>query len=322
MDGFEPNEGVIIMAATNRPDVLDKALLRPGRFDRQVMVPVPDLKGRREILRVHLRDRLVDNDVDASVLARGIPGLTGADIENMVNEAALMAARRDKGRVGMADFEDAKDKVLMGPERKSMIISDEEKRLTAYHESGHTLVAGLLPNTDPVHKVTIIPRGQKLGLSQQLPVDEKHSYPKEYLLDNIAILMGGRAAEEIVLKVQTTGAGDDFEKASELARKIVCDYGMSEDLGPLSFGKKTEQIFLGREIVRHKDYSELTAQKIDEEVKHIITAAYDMSRQILRENLDTLHVMAGSLLKKETLDRADIARIIGGANDLKTAESN
>ena len=310
MDGFETNEGVILIAATNRPDVLDPALLRPGRFDRQVVVPVPDIKGREEILKVHVKKIILGEDVDLSVLARGTPGFTGADLENMVNEAALMAARRGKDKVEMIEFEDAKDKVMMGTERKSMIISQEEKRSTAYHEAGHTLVARLLPNTDPVHKVTIIPRGRALGLTQQLPIDEKHTYPKDYLISNICIFMGGRAAEEIVLNMQTTGAGDDIEKASELARKIVCDYGMSENLGPLSFGKKEEQIFLGREISQHRDYSEMTAQKIDEEVRNIVTGAYEKASQLIKDNLDTLHSMANGLLEKETLDSGDIDDIM------------
>ena len=314
MDGFESNEGVILIAATNRPDVLDPALLRPGRFDRQVVVPVPDLKGREGILKVHLSKKLVADDVDVSVLSRGTPGFTGADLENMVNEAALMAGRRGKDRVEMVDFEDAKDKVLMGTERKSMIISDEEKRITAYHEAGHTLVAKLLPGTDPIHKVTIIPRGRALGLTQQLPMDEKHTYPKDFLLNNISILMGGRAAEEIVLHMQTTGAGNDIERASDLARKMVCDYGMSDDLGPLTFGKSEEQIFLGREIAQHRDYSELTAQKIDDEVKKIVTEAYNKSRQFIHDNLDTLHRMANALLEKETLNSRDIEEIMASAS--------
>jgi len=322
MDGFESNEGVILISATNRPDVLDPALLRPGRFDRQVVVPVPDLKGREGILKVHLQKKLVAEDLNVSILARGTPGFTGADIENMVNEAALMAARRGKDRVEMEDFEDAKDKVLMGTERKSMIISDEEKRITAYHEAGHALVAKILPDTDPIHKVTIIPRGRALGLTQQLPIDEKHTYPKEYLYNNIAILMGGRVAEDIVLKTQTTGAGNDIERASVLARKMVCDYGMSEELGPLSFGKKDEQIFLGRELSQHRDYAELTAQKIDEEVKNIITGSYEKARHILEDNLDILHKMAGALLEKETLNTQDIDRIIAenGGSAGKSAE--
>ncbi len=312
MDGFESNEGVILISATNRPDVLDPALLRPGRFDRQVVVPVPDLKGREGILKVHLKKKLVADDVDISVLARGTPGFTGADLENMVNEAALMAARRGKDRVEMADFEDAKDKVLMGTERKSMIISEEERKTTAYHEAGHTLVARLLPNTDPIHKVSIIPRGRALGVTQQLPMDEKHTYPKDYLLNNIAILMGGRAAEEIVLKIQTTGAGNDIEKATELARKMVCEYGMSEHLGPLTFGKRDEQIFLGREIAQHRDYSEKTAQEIDQEVRNIVNDAYKKSYKLIEDNLETLHKMATALLEKETLDSKDIDDIMAG----------
>jgi len=281
MDGFESNEGVILISATNRPDVLDPALLRPGRFDRLVVVPVPDIKGREGILKVHTKEKLIGQDVDVKVLARGTPGFTGADLENMVNEAALMAARRGKDRVEMVDFEDAKDKVLMGPERRSLIISDKEKAITACHESGHTLIARLLPNTDPIHKVTIIPRGRSLGLTQQLPMDERHTYPKDYLINNIRILMGGRAAEEIILGTQTTGSGDDIEKASNLARKMVCSYGMSKNLGPLTFGKKEEQIFLGREISQHRDFSESTAQKIDEEVRDIVTGAYEKTTQLI-----------------------------------------
>jgi cell division protease FtsH len=317
MDGFESNEGVILIAATNRPDVLDPALLRPGRFDRQVVVPIPDLKGREGILKVHLKPRIVADNVDVSVLARGTPGFTGADLENMANEAALLAARRGKDKVEMAEFEDAKDKVLMGTERRSMIISDEEKKITAYHESGHTLVAKLLPNSDPIHKVTIIPRGRALGLTQQLPMDEKHTHPKDYLLDNIAILMGGRAAEEIVLNTQTTGAGNDIERASDLARRMVCDYGMSDDLGPLSFGKADEQIFLGREIAQHRDYSESTAEKIDGEVKNIVTSSYDKTMHLLKSNLDTLHAMANALLEKETLNGEDIDEIMNRAEEEK-----
>ncbi|MFZ7110817.1 MAG: ATP-dependent zinc metalloprotease FtsH [Desulfatiglandales bacterium] len=311
MDGFESNEGVILISATNRPDVLDPALLRPGRFDRQVVVPVPDIKGREGILKVHVRKTILDENVSIHTLARGTPGFTGADLENMVNEAALMAARRGKDRVEMTDLEDAKDKVMMGAERRSMIITDEEKRTTAYHEAGHTLVARLLPGADPIHKVTIIPRGRALGLTQQLPVDEKHTYPKDYLLNNICIFMGGRAAEEIVLNMQTTGAGNDIERASEMARRMVCEYGMSENLGPLTFGKKDEQIFLGREISQHRDYSEMTAQKIDEEVRNIVTGSYNKTVQLIRENLDTLHRMAEALLEKETLDTKDIDKIMG-----------
>jgi len=286
--------------------------LRPGRFDRQVVVPVPDIKGREGILRVHVKKTVLKGDVDIAILARGTPGFSGADLENMVNEAALMAARREKDRVEMIDFEDAKDKVMMGTERKSMIISDDEKRTTAYHEAGHALVAVLLPGTDPIHKVTIIPRGRSLGLTQQLPMDEKHTYPKDYLQNNIRILMGGRAAEEIVLNTQTTGAENDIKKASDLARKMVCEYGMSENLGPLTFGKKEEQIFLGREISQHRDYSELTAQKIDEEVRDIVTGAYKKASQLIKDNLDILHKMATALLEKETLGRSDIDGIIAG----------
>ena len=310
MDGFESNEGVILISATNRPDVLDPALLRPGRFDRQVVVPVPDVKGREEILRVHVKKTVLGDNADMQTLARGTPGFTGADLENMVNEAALLAARRGKDRVEMNDFEDAKDKVLMGTERRSMIISDEEKKTTAYHESGHTLVAKLLPNTDPIHKVTIIPRGRALGLTQQLPLDEKHTYPKDYLLNSLCILMGGRAAEEIVLGMQTTGAGNDIERATTLARKMVCDFGMSDSLGPLTFGKKEEQIFLGREISQHRDYSELTAQKIDEEVRRLVTDAYAKTSNLIKDNLEVLHQLAGALLEKETLDGKQIEEIL------------
>jgi cell division protease FtsH len=311
MDGFESNEGVILISATNRPDVLDPALLRPGRFDRQVVVPVPDIKGREGILKVHSKRTILGNDVDIPVLARGTPGFTGADLENMVNEAALMAARRGKDKVEMADFEDAKDKVLMGTERRSMIISEDEKKTTAYHESGHAMVARLLPKTDPIHKVTIIPRGRALGLTQQLPLDEKHTYPKDFLLNTICILMGGRVAEELVLGVQTTGAGNDIERASTLARKMVCDYGMSENLGPLTFGKKEEQIFLGREISQHRDYSESTAQKIDEEVRKIVTDAYGKTSRLISEHMEQLHALANALLEKETLDSKAIDAILG-----------
>ena len=320
MDGFESNEGVILISATNRPDVLDPALLRPGRFDRQVVVPVPDIKGREGILKVHVRKTILADDVEIMTLARGTPGFTGADLENMVNESALMAARRGKDRVEMVDFEDAKDKVMMGPERKSMIINDNEKRITAYHEAGHALVARLLPDTDPIHKVTIIPRGRALGLTQQLPIDEKHTYPKDYLMNNICILMGGRAAEELVLKNKTTGAGNDIERASDLARKMVCDYGMSDNLGPLTFGKKEEQIFLGREISQHRDYSENTAQKIDEEVRSIITGSYDKTTKLIEGNMDTLERMAGALLERETLNKEDIDKIMEG-EDLRETKT-
>ncbi|MEE8300279.1 MAG: ATP-dependent zinc metalloprotease FtsH [Desulfatiglandales bacterium] len=311
MDGFESNEGVILISATNRPDVLDPALLRPGRFDRQVVVPVPDVRGREGILKVHTRKTRMADDIELSIIARGTPGFTGADLENMVNEAALLAARRNKDKIDMTDLEDAKDKVLMGTERKSMIISDEEKKNTAFHEAGHTLVAKLTPNTDPIHKVTIIPRGRALGLTQQLPIDDKHTYTKEYLLNNISILMGGRIAEEIALDTQTTGASNDIERATEIARKMICEYGMSEKLGPLSFGKKEEEIFLGREIAQHRDYSEETAQKIDQEVTSLVSENYQKTHKLINDNLDTLSKLAKALLERETLDGRDIEKIMG-----------
>ncbi len=310
MDGFETNDGVILIAATNRPDVLDPALLRPGRFDRQVVVPRPDVKGREEILRVHSRRIVLALDVDPKVLARGTPGFSGADLANLVNEAALLAARQDKKSVEMLDFENAKDKVLMGVERRSMIISEEEKKTIAYHEAGHALVADFLPGTDPIHKVTIIPRGRALGLTQQLPIDDKYNYSKEYLVNRITILLGGRAAEEIVLGQQTTGAGDDLEKATEMARKMVCEWGMSEKLGPLTFGKNEEHIFLGREFARHKDYSEDTAIQIDAEIKRIVTDCASKARQIVEENLERLHALARALLERESLDGEEISRIL------------
>ncbi len=311
MDGFESNEGVILIAATNRPDVLDPALLRPGRFDRQILVPLPDIMGRMGIIKVHTKKTPLSNNVDISSLARGTPGFTGADIENMVNEAALMAAKRGKDKLDMIDFEDARDKVMMGPERKSMIISYEEKKTIAYHEAGHALVAMLLPGTDPIHRVTIIPRGQHLGLTQHLPVDEKHMYPDDYLADNICISMGSRAAEEIVFNIQTTGSEDDIKKASDLARKMVCEYGMSE-VGPLTFGKKDEQIFLGREFTRHGDYSEMTAKRIDKETRDIVMRAYKKASQLINDNLAALHRMADSLLEKETLNRGEIEELMAG----------
>ncbi len=312
MDGFETNEGVILIAATNRPDVLDPALLRPGRFDRQVVVPRPDVGGREEILKVHARRTPLAPDVELKVLARGTPGFSGADLANLVNEAALLAARQNKKSVEMLDFENAKDKVLMGVERRSMIISEEEKKTIAYHEAGHTLVADFLPGTDPIHKVTIIPRGRALGLTQQLPVDDKYNYSKEYLINRITILLGGRSAEEIVLSQQTTGAGDDLEKATEMARKMVCEWGMSDRLGPLTFGKQEEQIFLGREFARHKDYSEATAVLIDTEIKRIVTDCAARARQILEENLEKLHSLARALLERESLDGEEVARILRG----------
>ena len=311
MDGFESNEGVILMAATNRPDVLDPALLRPGRFDRRVVVSRPDVRGREEILRVHTRKIPLADDVDLSVLARGTPGFSGADLANMVNEAALAAARQNRKAVLMYDFELAKDKVLMGVERKSLLLSDEEKKVTAYHEGGHALVAAKLPHSDPVHKVTIIPRGMALGLTMQLPLDDKHNYTKEYLETEIAILMGGRIAEEMFLNQMSTGAGNDIERATEMARKMVCEFGMS-DLGPLTFGKKEEQIFLGREIAQHRDYSEATAIKIDDEVRRIVKKGYETAKSILAENHDTLVQIAMALLEREVLDANEIKMIIEG----------
>jgi len=311
MDGFESNEGVILVSATNRPDVLDPALLRPGRFDRQVMVPLPDVRGREKIFEVHAKKTLLADDVKAAVIARGTPGFSGADIENLVNEAVLYAARFGKDKVFMSDFEFAKDKVLMGAERKSMVVSDQEKRNTAYHVSGHALVAMLLPGTDPIHKVTIIPRGRALGLTQQLPIDEKHTYPKKYLLNNIVILLGGRAAEELVLKDFTTGAGNDIERATNLARKMVCEWGMSEVMGPLTYGKKDEQIFLGREFATHKDYSEETAQRIDQEITKIVSDGYARAKQLLTDHMDALHKIAEELIEKEVLNAVELEAIIG-----------
>ncbi len=310
MDGFEANEGVILIAATNRPDVLDPALLRPGRFDRRVVVPRPDVKGREGILQVHTRKVPLATDVDVSVLARATPGFAGADLENLVNEAALLAARNNKEKVDMGDFELAKDKVMMGAERRSMIISDEEKRNTAYHEAGHALVAKLLPGADPIHKVTIIPRGMALGLTQQLPMDEKHTYPKEYLLNNLVILFGGRVAEELVLEHTTTGAGNDIEKATDLARRMVCEWGMSEKLGPMTFGKKEEEIFLGRDFTQKVDYSESTAIEIDSEVRRIIQESYHRAKDLLKSNLRLLHKVAEKLLEKEVLDGSEIDAIV------------
>jgi len=322
MDGFESSEGVILISATNRPDVLDPALLRSGRFDRQVVVPVPDVKGREEILKVHTRKTPLDPGVNLSVLARGTPGFSGADLENLVNEAALLAARLGRDLIDMADFETAKDKVMMGTERRSMIISEEERNNTAYHEAGHALVARLLPGTDPIHKVTIIPRGRALGLTQQLPIDEKHTYPKDYLMNNLVIFLGGRVAEELVLKQISTGAGNDLERATDLARKMICEWGMSEELGPLTFGKKEEQIFLGREIAQHRDYSEETARKIDMEVKRLILDAYQKAQDLLRDNLEILNRLAQLLLEKETLDGETIDQIIQGKDGLENSIQN
>jgi cell division protease FtsH len=311
MDGFESNDGVILIASTNRPDVLDPALLRPGRFDRRVVVSRPDVRGREGILKVHTRKIPLGEDVDISVIARGTPGFTGADLANLVNEAALNAARYNKKLVAMGDFELAKDKVLMGAERKSMVISNEEKRVTAYHEAGHTLVGLKVPNADPVHKVTIIPRGMALGVTQQLPEGDRHNYSQEYLLGQIAILMGGRLAEETFLGSITTGASNDIERATELARAMVCEYGMSE-MGPITFGKKEEQIFLGREIAQHRDFSEDTAIKIDEQVKKIVTAQFERAKAIIEENRETMIRLAECLLERESLDGVEIRRIVAG----------
>ena len=311
MDGFESNEGVILMAATNRPDVLDPALLRPGRFDRRVVVSRPDVRGREEILRVHTRKIPLAEDVDLQVLARGTPGFSGADLANMVNEAALSAARQNRKAVLMFDFEVAKDKVLMGVERKSLILSDEEKKVTACHEAGHALVAAKLPGSDPVHKVTIIPRGMALGVTMQLPIDDRHNYTKEYLKTDLAILMGGRIAEELFLNQMSTGAGNDIERATEMARKMVCEWGMS-DLGPLTFGKKEEQIFLGREISQHRDYSEDTAIKIDGEVRKLVNYGYETAKNILQGNPETLQKIAAALLEREVLDASEVLLLVDG----------
>ena len=312
MDGFESNEGVILIAATNRPDVLDPALLRPGRIDREVVVTLPDIKGREGIIKVHTRRIPFAKDVDISILARGTPGMSGAQLANLVNEAALNAARFDRKSVAMADFEEAKDKVLMGKERKSMIMSDEEKRNTAYHEAGHALAAHLLPDADPLHKVTIIPRGRALGVTMQLPEEDKYSYTREYMEASLTILLAGRVAEELVLGSCTTGASNDLERVTERARKMVCEWGMSEEIGPLSYGKKEEQIFLGREIAQHQDYSENTAMQIDKEVKKVVLAAYAEAKKLLEENRDGLILVAEALLEYETLDGNEVTAVIKG----------
>ncbi len=312
MDGFEQNSGVIIIAATNRPDVLDPALLRPGRFDRQVVVDRPDVNGREGILKVHTRKIPLAQDVDLKILAKGTPGLAGADLANLANEAALLAARKNKKKVDMDDFEEAKDKVMMGMERKSMIISEEEKKITSYHEIGHVLVARMIPEADPVHKVTIIPRGRALGVTTYLPVDEKHTYSKDYLEAMIAYALGGRAAEKLIFNKYTTGAGNDIEKATGIARKMVCEWGMSEKLGPLSYGSKEEEIFLGREITKHKDFSEVTAQLIDDEIKNVILKGMHRADKLLADNIDILHRLSNELLEREILDSEEIDKIIRG----------
>jgi cell division protease FtsH len=321
MDGFEQNSGVIIIAATNRPDVLDPALLRPGRFDRQVVVDRPDVQGREGILKVHTKSIPLGDDVKLKTLAKGTPGLSGADLANMVNEAALLAARKDKKKVWMEDFEEAKDKVMMGMERKSLIITEEEKKITSYHEIGHVLVALLTPGSDPVHKVTIIPRGRALGVTTYLPVDEKHTYSKDYLEAMITYALGGRAAEKIVFNQYTTGAGNDIEKATNLARKMVCEWGMSEKLGPLAYGKNEEEIFLGREITKHQDFSEQTAQDIDSEIKKIVIACMNRAENVLSENMDMLHKLSLELLEREILDAEEINKIMKG-EDLPPMKRN
>jgi cell division protease FtsH len=312
MDGFEPNNGIIIIAATNRPDILDPALLRPGRFDRQVVVDRPDVKGREGILKVHTRKIPLAPDVDLSVIAKGTPGLSGADLANLVNEATLLAARKNKKYVDMEDFEEAKDKVMMGMERKSLIISEKEKEMTAYHESGHVLVAKMIPEADPVHKVTIIPRGRALGVTTYLPMDEKHTYSKSYLLAMMTYALGGRAAELLIFNELTTGAGNDIERVTQIARKMVCEWGMSEKLGPVAYGSREEELFLGREITRHQEISEKTAQLIDEEIQNIVNSCMQRAEKILRDNIDILHRLAKNLLEREILDNEEIDMIIRG----------
>ena len=312
MDGFESNEGVILIAATNRPDVLDHALLRPGRFDRQVIVPTPDLRGRHRILEVHTKRTPLENDVDLDVLARGTPGFSGADLENLVNEAALQAAKQSQDKLGMKDFEFAKDKVLMGRERRSLILSDEEKRITAYHEGGHALVAKLIPGSDPVHKVTIIPRGRALGVTMQLPEEDRHGYSRSYLKNNLVVLLGGRVAEELIFDDITTGASNDIERVTKTARKMVCEWGMSENIGTLAIGETGEEVFIGREWVQNKNYSEDTARLVDSEVKAIVTEAHERCRKILKENEQTLHNIAKALLDRETISGDELELIMKG----------
>ncbi len=318
MDGFESNEGVILISATNRPDVLDPALLRPGRFDRRIVVNPPDVRGREGIFKVHVKEIPLASDVDLAVLARSTPGFSGADIASLVNEAALRAARFNKMKVDMADFEFAKDKVMMGAERRSLVMSEEEKRLTAYHEAGHALVAVLVPEADPLHKVTIIPRGMALGLTQQLPLEDRYTYPRTYLEANLQVLMGGRLAEELIFgeEKMTTGAGNDLERATELARKMVCEWGMSPAMGPLTFGKREEAIFLGKEFARHQDYSESTAVRIDDEIRVFISAAYSGARVLLDENRETLEAIAAALLEDEVLDGEQIYDLLAEHSDI------
>ena len=310
MDGFESNEGVILIAATNRPDVLDPALLRPGRFDRQVVVPNPDLNGRKSILKVYSHKVALSKKVDLDVIARGTPGFSGADLENLVNEAALIAAKNDKDHVDMADLEEAKDKVMMGKERRSVILSEEEKKTTAYHEGGHALVANLLPKADPVHKVSIIPRGQALGVTMQLPLDDRHNYSKEYLESTLAVMMGGRVAELLFLQQMTTGASNDLERASKVARKMVCEWGMSDTFGSIALSDNGNEVFLGRELVQHKQYSEETARLIDAEVRKILQDAYNKAKRLLEENTDVVHRLASALLERETISGSDLTKIM------------
>ena len=317
MDGFDTTEGVILIAATNRPDVLDPALLRPGRFDRQVVVNRPDVRGRADILNVHTKKVPISSGVNLEQIARGTPGFSGADLENLVNEAALWAARLDKKSVDQIDFENAKDKVLMGVERKSMVLSEDEKRTTAYHEAGHALMAILLPGTDPVHKVTIIPRGRAMGMTMQLPIDDKHSYSRDYLYNTLAILFGGRVAEELIFKSVTTGAGNDIERATDLARKMVCEWGMSDKLGPLTFGKKDEEVFLGRDFGSKRDFSDQVALEIDKEVKRLVVEAYDRTTRMLTEHIHSLRAIADALLEKEVLDGIEVDQIVQQSSSLE-----
>jgi len=312
LDGFESNEGIIVMAATNRPDVLDPALLRPGRFDRQVIVPRPDVRGRQEILKVHVKNTPLSEDIDLAVIARSTPGLTGADLQNLVNESALHAARSGNLKLTMEDFEFSKDKILMGVERKSLIISEQEKNLTAYHEGGHALVAKLTPGSDPIHKVTIIPRGLALGVTQQLPIEDKYTLSKTYLNATIMVLLGGRAAEELIFNEQTSGAGNDLERATDIARKMICEWGMSDKLGPVTLGKPDDLIFLAREISRHNDYSEATALEIDTEIKRIVSENYDKAINLLKQNVNILHKLAELLLQKEVIDSKELDSLVKG----------
>ena len=312
MDGFEGNSGVIVIAATNRPDVLDPALLRPGRFDRQVVVPLPDIRGREQILTVHMRKVPIAPDVRGDILARGTPGFSGADLANLVNEAALFAARSSKRLVDMDDFERAKDKIMMGAERRSVVMPEDERRNTAYHESGHVVVAKLLPKADPVHKVTIIPRGRALGVTMQLPEEDRYSYDRQYIMNRIAVLFGGRIAEEVFMNQMTTGAGDDFKKATEMARRMVTEWGMSDALGPMVYGENEGEVFLGRSVTTHKNVSETTMQKVDAEIRRIIDQQYGLSRRLIEENRDKVETMAKALLEWETLDSDQISDIMDG----------